>query len=81
MIEMRERLAIVRHDAYAGGPRKNTGSEIDKTLREKIDNPIVSKHLNTGSESILKSSLHNLQFVRRSGFAGKMPNSNGRVRP
>ena len=31
--------------------RKNIGSEIDKTLREKIDNPIVFKYLNTGSES------------------------------
>jgi hypothetical protein len=31
--------------------RQNIGSEIDKKLREKIDNPIVFKYFNTGSES------------------------------
>ena len=31
--------------------RKNIGSEIDEKLREKIDNPIVFKYFNTGSES------------------------------
>lgn len=31
--------------------RQNIGSEIDEKLREKIDNPIVFKYFNTGSES------------------------------
>lgn len=40
--------------------RKNIRSEIDEKVREKIDNPIVFKHFNTGSESRPGVTVHGL---------------------
>lgn len=41
--------------------RQNIGSKIDKNLRQKIDNPIVFKYFNTGSESGSGVTVHGIE--------------------